>query len=138
MGVILLAVVIRSIQVKEFFALFGLVFMYSFLLRYFAKFRKMAHAIPQEDVYPGESYVRSGVMTAEDNILTFYDEEGNSECIPLSDITLLGISVDVITLYIKGKKNKIIPQYSFVQGNKKDFAGMFEENGVKIIGKFTN
>lgn len=111
LGVVALIIIIRSFQIRSFFALVGMVLMYRVLFRYFFRFRDMAHAIPQQEVYAGEKFVSQGTVTVTDSGITFYNNDLTSEFIGFDMITHLGISVDVMTLYIKGKKNKIIPQY---------------------------
>ncbi len=138
LGISALAIIIRAIVVHSLFPLIVCTIMFSTLVRYAFRFRKIANSVAQEEVYPGEKIVSEGILVVTETDLTFYNSDLTSEVIDLSSITCLGISVDVITLYINGHKNKIIPQYSFIEGNKYDFAKMLEEKGISLKGNFTN
>ncbi|MBR6800907.1 MAG: hypothetical protein IKM61_04075 [Eubacteriaceae bacterium] len=130
--------IILSIIRKVLFGVLSISAMVYFcLIRNFIRFIRLAFSVPQEDVYPGESYKYEGVITINETAITQYDNDYNAVTTSLSEITQLGITVDTFVLYMKRGKI-VIPQYSFVLGNKQEFVEFIKSKGIKISGRLHN
>ncbi len=139
LGVCGIIVTIGSIMTGTFLQLIVSVAMVYFcLIKNFIKLINYSRAIPQEDVYPGEKYVAKESISFFDGYFTYYPEDAPSETVEISRIKHLGITEDTFTLYIDGRKNIIIPQYSFITGTKRDFVEFIKSKGISISGKLYN